>query len=69
MPEKQYRVIKPYRAESYPVTLPVGTILEWWPDRQVYLSRAVNGVCVGMSKWAVEAWHNYFEPVEVEKQC
>lgn len=68
MAEKQYRVIRPYQVEFYspPVMLPVGTVVRWWPEREFYLSEAVNGVCFAVAKWPVEAWRDYFEPVEQE---
>lgn len=61
-----YRVIKPYTSYNTipPLTLPVGTILEWWEERGFYVNHAVDNNCVAISKWAVEAWHDYFEKVE-----
>jgi hypothetical protein len=70
MSKWQYRVIKQYIAylEDMPVLLPVGTLLTFWDERGFYLSEPVNtayaGVCAPVSKWAVEAWHNYFEKIE-----
>lgn len=61
-----YKVIKPYTTyfASNPITLPVGTILEYWEERGFYLSHAVDNFCVPVSKWAVEAWTEYFQKVE-----
>lgn len=62
----KYKVIKSFISynTSPPLTLPVGTIVEWWAERGFYISHAVNNICVAISKWAVEAWRDYFEVVE-----
>lgn len=62
----KYRVIYPYpgHLNDMPVLLPIGTIVEWWDERGFYLSHAVNGICVPIAKWAVEAWEKYFQKVE-----
>ena len=63
--DKTYKVIKPYTSYDFgkPILLPAGTLLHWWDERGFYNSEAINGVCVAVTKWAVEAWHEYFEPV------
>lgn len=64
-----YKVIKPYTARfgNMPILLPIGTVLHWWDERGFYLSEAVDNTCVPVTKWAVESWHEYFEPVITEK--
>lgn len=64
-----YKVIKPYTSYNIrpPLTLPVGTIIEWWEERGFYINHAVNNTCVQIGKWAVESWSDYFEKVEEQE--
>jgi len=60
-----YRLIKPFYSIAYgPVTLPVGTIVTWSETHGIYISEAIDGICVPIEKWAVESWHDFFEKVE-----
>ena len=63
---KTYKVVKPYqsRAFGYPLLIPVGTRLSWWDERQFFLFDAVDNHCAWIDRWPVEAWHDYFQPVE-----
>lgn len=62
----KYKVIKPYTSYYYgfPITIPVGAELEWFDCNRCYLSGAVNGYCVPITKWAAEGWHDYFEAIQ-----
>ena len=61
----KYKLIREYYSICFgPVTLPVGTIVTWREAHGVYISEAINNVCVPIEKWAVESWHYYFEKVE-----
>jgi hypothetical protein len=63
---KRYKVIKEYTSYSYgfPMRVPVGAILEWWEHRNCYISSAIDGYVPVFEKWAVEAWHDYFEEIK-----
>lgn len=65
----KYKVVKEYVTYCYGfgINLPVGTILEWFESGGCYTSEAINGYVPFMKKWAVEAWHNYFEKVDVSE--
>ncbi len=61
----KYRVIKPYTIYKYgfPLAIPVGSIGEWFEHGKCYCFDAIDGYVPYVGKWAVEAWHNYFEVV------
>jgi hypothetical protein len=64
-----YRIIKPYTSHHYgAITLPIGTILEWFEQNKSYLSHPVQGHCVPVSKWAVESWNDYFEIIKKDER-
>lgn len=62
----KYKVIKAYTSNfySYPIRLPVGTVVTYWDERGFYLSETVDGHCVPLPRYVVEAWNNYFEEIK-----
>jgi hypothetical protein len=69
---KRYKVIKPYTSYCYgfPLELQVGSVGEWFEQVKGYtFSPAVVSVTgaaytVWATKYAVENWHDYFEPIQ-----
>ena len=60
---KDYRVIKPYTTYcfGFALTIPVGSIGIWFEWGKCYTFDSIDGYVPFVSRWAVEAWHDYFE--------